>query len=354
MAGSPNPIALSERGWRITAALFCVFLLPVLVEMYQQRQWIAPLFGAALLYSVSYVFGLWPVRRRSLPWRLGFLLWMFGLYLAIESGTHGSQYPMLSFVLVTIMGVLRPPAAIPGGLALVVGVGLFVEVHVVDIVVLVASTVAMLGMFTLVVTNQKLSEARNEVANAAVERERARFARDLHDVLGHSLTTITVKLSLMRRLLEDGDPEAALREVADLEELSRQALADIRSTVASRRQVSLATELASVRELLRSASIKATLPSAVDDVPPALREPFGHVLREGITNVVRHSGATRCEVTLTANSLEIIDDGTGKAVLMGNGLSGLTERMAALGGALEAGPVPGGGFRLRVFVPGPR
>lgn len=123
-------------------------------------------------------------------------------------------------------------AAIPGGLALVVGVGLVVEVHVVDIVVLVTSTIAILGMFTLIVTNQKLSEARNEVANAALERERARFARDLHDVLGHSLTTITVKLSLMRRLLEDGDLETALREVTDLEELSRQALADIRSTAA--------------------------------------------------------------------------------------------------------------------------
>lgn len=109
-----------------------------------------------------------------------------------------------------------------------------------------------------------------------------------------------------------------------------------------------------MRELLRSASIKATLPSAVDDVPAELREPFGHVLREDITKVVRRSGASRCEVTLTGNSLEIIDDGTGKAVLMGNRLSGLTERMTALGGALEAGPVPGGGFRLRVFVPGPR
>lgn len=205
----------------------------------------------------------------------------------------------------------------------------------------------------------QLGQAREEIEALAAAAERDRLARDLHDVLGHSLTTITVKSGLARRLLESGgDPESALAELRDVERLSRQAHTEVRLTVSGRRRPSLAAELAGARAALRAAGISAVLPSSADHVPAELAEPFAYVLREGVTNVIRHSGATRCEVLVGDAWLEVRDDGRASghepgdgpgrnAAGPGNGLSGLSERLRAVGGRIEAGPLPGGGFRLR-------
>jgi two-component system sensor histidine kinase DesK len=217
-----------------------------------------------------------------------------------------------------------------------------------DTFVLIMLTVGMVTVSQLIRTINELRAAHDRIRALAVADERARLARDLHDVLGHSLTTITVKTGLARRILESGaEPARALAEVRDAERLSRQALTEIRATVSGYRQPSLAAELAGAHEALRAADIAAVFPQAVDDVAEELREPFAYVLREGVTNVIRHSGATRCEVRLQARSLEIRDDGRPAAPRhAGNGLAGLAERMAAVGGRLTAGPLPGRGFRL--------
>ncbi|MEN3538381.1 histidine kinase [Microbispora sp. ZYX-F-249] len=199
----------------------------------------------------------------------------------------------------------------------------------------------------------QLGQAREEIEALAAAAERDRLARDLHDVLGHSLTTITVKSGLARRVLESGgDPERALAELRDVERLSRQAHGEVRLTVSGRRRPSLAAELAGARAALRAAGITAVLPPSAGHVPAELAEPFAYVLREGVTNVIRHSGATRCEVLLGDSWLEVRDDGPGRrAVPPGNGLSGLAERLRAVGGRIEAGPLPSGGFRLRASRP---
>ncbi|WP_182906133.1 histidine kinase [Microbispora sp. H13382] len=199
----------------------------------------------------------------------------------------------------------------------------------------------------------QLGQARREIEALAAAAERDRLARDLHDVLGHSLTTITVKSGLARRVLESGgDPERALAELRDVERLSRQAHGEVRLTVSGRRRPSLAAELAGARAALRAAGITAVLPSSADHVPAELAEPFAYVLREGVTNVIRHSGATRCDVLLGDSWLEVRDDGPGRqAAPPGNGLSGLAERLRAVGGRIEAGPLPSGGFRLRASRP---
>ncbi|MGI5160850.1 sensor histidine kinase [Microbispora sp. CA-102843] len=195
----------------------------------------------------------------------------------------------------------------------------------------------------------QLGQAREEIAALAAAAERDRLARDLHDVLGHSLTTITVKTGLARRVLESGgDPERALAELRDVERLSRQAHSEVRLTVSGRRRPSLAAELAGARAALRAAGISPILPPSAAHVPAELAEPFAYVLREGVTNVIRHSGATRCEVLVGDDWLEVRDNGPGqKAAGPGNGLSGLAERLRAVGGQVEAGPLPAGGFRLR-------
>jgi len=209
-----------------------------------------------------------------------------------------------------------------------------------------AICVAQIGMFGVIRVNAELRAAQAELA---VTAERERMARDLHDVLGHSLTTITVKAGLARRLLEAGEQGRAADEVADVERLGRQALSDVRATVAANRVASLPRELAGAAEALRAAGIAADLPHAVDDVPAERQEVFAYVVREAVTNTIRHSGASRCTVRLTPTSVEILDDGVGSpaGTPSGNGITGLTERLAAIGGWVDAGPTPSGGYRLR-------
>jgi two-component system sensor histidine kinase DesK len=207
---------------------------------------------------------------------------------------------------------------------------------------------AMFGFFRVLQGNRALAEARAELARLAAENERNRIARDLHDLLGHSLTTITVKAELARHL-GGRDVGAALREIAEVEELGRRTLADVRAAVANYREVTLAGELSSGRELLRAVGITADLPAAAD--LPA-DELFGWVLREGLTNVARHSHARTCTVRIGSASVEITDDGIGGEAASGSGLSGLRERVEAAGGTLEAGPVRPRGWRLRVNLLG--
>lgn len=177
--------------------------------------------------------------------------------------------------------------------------------------------------------NQHLLLAQQELARLAVETERARIAADLHDILGHSLTVVTVKAELAQRLL-DVDVERARSELADLETLSRDALADVCSTALGVRGVSLPGEIAAARSALSAAGIAAELPTAADEVPSRLRERFAWTIRETVTNLVRHSRASRCEIRLTPHSLEVLDDGVGAAAPSGGqGLVSLRARGGA-------------------------
>lgn len=207
----------------------------------------------------------------------------------------------------------------------------------------------MFGSVQVLRGNQALAEARADLARLAAENERIRIARDLHDVLGHSLTTITVKAGLARRL-GAADPARALREISDVEALARRSLADVRAAVTGYRDVTLTGELAAGRELLRAAGIAADLPRAVDLVDPAHQELFGWAVREGLTNIVRHARASSCAVRLSPCSVEIVDDGIGGTWNQGNGLSWLRERVAAAGGVVDAGPAQPRGWRLSVSL----
>jgi two-component system sensor histidine kinase DesK len=209
---------------------------------------------------------------------------------------------------------------------------------------------AMFGFFMIIRNNIELTAARAEVARLAAENERGRIARDLHDLLGHSLTTITVKAALARRLAERGEAARSLTEIAEVEQLSRRTLADVRAAVAGHNDVTLAGELATSREVLRAAAIQAELPGSVDIVDPELSELFGWVVREAVTNVVRHSRAQHCLVNLGPRWIEIADDGRGGIGGAGNGLTGLRNRVGAVGGTLlSSGTLRG--WRVRAEVP---
>ncbi|WP_378738853.1 sensor histidine kinase [Nocardia brasiliensis] len=200
---------------------------------------------------------------------------------------------------------------------------------------------------------ERLAElARRQRAELDIVAERNRVARDVHDILGHSLTVITVKTELAQRLV-DVDLQRAKTELADIERLAREALAGVRDTVGGLREVSLRGELANARTALSAADIAADLPAdeRLPDTPHS--ELFGWVLREAITNVIRHSAARHCTVTVTASSIEVVDDGRGlgASAASGSGLAGLRARVTAAGGTLTLAVPEGGGVRVRANVP---
>ncbi|RNI20526.1 histidine kinase [Flexivirga caeni] len=195
----------------------------------------------------------------------------------------------------------------------------------------------------------QLRETRRVNAELMVQQERNRMARDLHDILGHSLTVITVKSELAGRLLDAGAGERARAEVADLERLSRTALADVRRAVEGYREISLSGELARAKEAFAAAGITARTPTALDQVPADLVEPFAWTVRECVTNVLRHSGATTCTISVGPGSITVEDNGIGAgSVVVGNGLAGLRERASAAGAVVITRPVEPHGFSVTV------
>jgi two-component system, NarL family, sensor histidine kinase DesK len=209
--------------------------------------------------------------------------------------------------------------------------------------------------------NRELRAARGELADLAVAEERSRIARDLHDTLGHSLSVIALKSELARRVLPT-DPARADAELADVERVARDALASVRETVSGYRQPTLAIELAGARAALAAAGIAGQVEPAPEGLPRDVDAMLGWAVREGVTNVLRHSDATTARIRVIADGpahvVEVVDDGQGTppgdvppGTRAGVGLAGLRERAARLGGSVEAGPLPDRGFRLRVSVP---
>jgi two-component system sensor histidine kinase DesK len=212
------------------------------------------------------------------------------------------------------------------------------------------ATLAIWGIRQAVNRNVEVLAVREENARLALSDERNRFARDLHDILGHSLTVITVKAELANKLF-DVDPARARAELDDLERLSRDALADVRRAVEGYRELTLPGELARARAALSAAEIDPVLPNSTDEVPSERRELFAWTVREGITNVIRHSAARRCQVSLSADAVEIRDDGRGPTGgKPGHGLVGLRERAAAIGATVVTEPLDPG-FSLKVICP---
>jgi len=232
--------------------------------------------------------------------------------------------------------------------------------------------------------NHQLSQARAELAEMAVAQERERFARDLHDLLGHSLSVITLKAELAGRMLRDR-PDDAAREVGELEQVARTALSEVREAVSGYRQPTLEGELAGARMALSAAGIEADVQQARVSLDPAVEAVLAWTVREGATNVIRHSGARHCTLRITASltdaGVEVIDDGgggrddrgggrddrgggreganggggSGAANGGGHGIAGLAERARLVDGTIEAGSrAEEGGYRLAVTVPVPR
>lgn len=199
--------------------------------------------------------------------------------------------------------------------------------------------------------NAALRLSQEEIGKLAATAERERIARDLHDLLGHTLSVITLKAELASRLVGTDLPRAA-KEIREVEQVSRDALREVRAAVAGYR-TGLGTELANARRALEAADIDFAYQLGSEDVPPRVEQAFSMVLREGVTNVVRHSGARRCSLGVSKDHsrwiMELSDDGHGGVAQANSGLSGLRERLEAIGGSLTVDD--SSGVTLRAEAP---
>jgi two-component system sensor histidine kinase DesK len=219
-------------------------------------------------------------------------------------------------------------------------------------VVLIAGPAAV-AVSELLHTNTRLLLAQQEIGRLAVAEERSRFAGDLHDLLGHTLTLMQVKLQIARRT---PDLAMARSTIGELERLTRSALDEVREVVGGYRQPTLDAELAGVRVALDAAAIHLAVEDTTGPLPAGVEAALSWSLREAATNLIRHSGATTCRVWISSDDLNawliVEDDGRGAPpVFTESGLTTLRHRVQSTGGCVQAANRERGGFMLRVDVP---
>ena len=276
------------------------------------------------------------------------------------------SFAVLFVYVVAACGLLLPPR-LAGAVTATTAAGAAVALALADAssstvaaytltIVAIGTMMAAFGYATR--TNRRLREAREELARLAVAEERLRIARDLHDLLGHTLSLVAIKVELSRKLVAT-DPARAEAELTDVQQVTRQALREVRDAVTGYRRLVLPEALDGARAALTAAGIDCRIDAPGEELGADVENVLAWAVREASTNVVRHSGARTCAITLSKEdgnvALLVEDDGSGPTLDNGDGtgLAGLTERTHRLQGTLEAGARPDGGFRLRVTLPTP-
>lgn len=357
--GAPERFDLRElltTSWRSDSVRYSapslVFLLFVIVPAWAALGWVQALTATVLclLFGVSFAYAgaVRPYGLRATAGWLG-VMWLILALLALV--IHGDIAYLVMFVLmghaIALPWVWGRVAVLVIGLA---GLTYGIATENTVVVVLDLAGVALgLGIAASIhkgILEDQLEAVQRRNAVLAVSAERERIGRDLHDILGHSLTTITVSAQLAQRLV-DLDPDAARAQIQEIERIARQSLADVRATASGMQQVRAATEIASARSVLTAAGIEPLTPVSLPVLPDADAELLGYVVREGVTNVVRHSQATRCRIHLDPHGVSIEDDGVGlPAGTPRTGLDGLRRRVEEAGGTLTLGAGRDGGTLL--------
>ena len=348
-------------GWGIVWAAFMVPVVRVgLAQGSSGGVWgaVSAVVSCACLYAACSL----SVRRvrQGMTWpsRLSLLLIIIGALTATGAALGvGSPGLQLVVFLAVVLAFSLPWQAAIGPIAILSGTLFLVPRMIPSWSASEDAWIALLGAGSACVFGRYIMEQRRmarileqRTHELEINEERNRMARDMHDILGHSLTVIALKSELATRLV-DVAPDQARAELDEVQSLARSALADVRATVNSYRELSLAGELARATSVLTSAGIRADLPLTVEAVDPELRELFAWVVREGVTNVVRHAHASHCKVELTSNSIEVTDDGIGldsAGAGDGHGLEGLRQRCQDNGADLTIeAPSGGSGTVLR-------
>jgi two-component system, NarL family, sensor histidine kinase DesK len=344
-----------ETGW--TPYVWLIYLFPFLAYPALARasalQWGATIAGLAL-FLVLYLRSYWLKGGKALGCAAGILL--LGVLFAPFNPGAGTLFVYAAAV-VSKAGSPRTAWVFLGGIEIVIALEA-------SLARLSPYTWVSAAVFTLLIgavcirgaevrrANARLRMAQEEVERLAKTAERERIARDLHDLLGHTLSLITLKAELAGKLVER-DPERAGREIREVERISREALREVRAAVAGYRSEGLQAELARTRLALEAAGLRFeyfTQPVALD---PEAETVLALALREAVTNVVRHAGAGACRIALEQTEaetrLEVRDDGRGGAAPEGIGLASMRERVEGLGGRLERRAETG--TSLRIVLP---
>ncbi|WP_141583179.1 sensor histidine kinase [Actinomadura sp. WMMA1423] len=365
----PRPTVIAAIIVGMTVLTLAGFLLPALwyeiVDRRDAGRLVLALLGAGAAFAL-YARLLWQnLMRRTAPahglglaaiaaicWALPPLLGTgqgWGNALLVPAGLIAVVLPVREAIAVTAAAtVLTPVYGVLLGLP-----ALTVMYEVTGVPLGAFSGYVTVWLFHVV---QELREARAELARSAVGEERLRFARDLHDVLGHSLQAVALRAEVAERFLERDDGRVR-KELTEIQTMARDAVRDVREVVRGYRATSLRTELDGMSAVLRAAGIRCERPEVSPDLPAHVHEPLGWVAREAATNVLRHSSATWCEITVRSGRgevrLEIVNDGAARRAAgdAGSGLAGLAERITAAGGAFQAGPAGDGTFRVAAAVP---
>jgi two-component system, NarL family, sensor histidine kinase DesK len=382
---SPLVVAsgISLRLWRLYAQAWLICLLFPLLTLIQQPppppQLLLALAGLAV-FVIAYTRIMWshPLHtsaRDRWPLRASVLL-LTGLtaLVLVLSLTYGSAFLWLLIGVSAMAGVMLPARSaflavmlltlltFGSSVGIAGGIGAADWLHIVPLVLLVRGLgLDMAGLARLASALREVHAARGELARMAVVEERLRMARDLHDLLGQSLSMITLKSELAARLVGH-DPAQAAQEMRAVEQAARHALREVRATVAGYRQPTLQSELDGARQLLAAAGIDYTIEQMTEALPAAVDAVLAWTVREGVTNVVRHSRAACCRIRIATApgsvTTEVINDricaheAHDTPARMGSGLAGLTDRVTAQGGQLVAGSLDNDkGFRLWVQLP---
>lgn len=324
------------------------------------------LLGLQLRHSFAAARGERP--RRGV-WTLSLMtVLVYVSLLKLGSNWTSAQALVAASALMTLRGRLsRLTAAVP-----VVGTAIYVPIYdtvtfptqmdartvafdsMYWLVGLTALTAVLYGVTWLVGTADALRAARSEFAELAVGRERLRVSRDLHDLLGQSLSAVSLKGDLALRLLSE-DPRRARQEIASLTQVARDALHGVRAITWDAHTIGLETELDGAARLLSAASVQVEISATATNLDPRIEEVFAWAVREGVTNVLRHSHATRCSIVLRRSdcriSLVIENDGALSPTGGGAGLRGLAERARSASGDVGITHTRDGCFRLEVTVP---
>lgn len=357
------PPHLADQGWAPLWTLLYLGFLFMNWSQYRQAYWLPATVLSIAVFLPLFFYGHWHCGWRRLA--VAAAIAALGFALA-PLNTCSNTYLIYAGAMLGASGLrLRTSIAVLfAGLALYALELLLLQwplEYLLLSVFITAIVGTAIGMANYYHREKRLRQAELQLSHDEVRRlaslaERERIGRDLHDLLGHTLSLITLKSELAVKLF-DRDPLAARREIVDVERVARDALGQVRRAVSGIRVAGLGAELASARLLLESSDVRLdyTLPDA--GMPSEIETVLALTVREAVTNIQRHARATRARVQVAVDDgeahLVVADDGVGQAVVPGNGLSGMRERLQLLGGRLEIDSVRGKGTRITARLPLP-
>ena len=302
-------------------------------------------YSLAILVVIAYLPAPWfGLRWATLQWfaLAAFAMLPYGRFVVAAGIVGGCAW---------YLGMTTADAPPPGAPGFILSLGLLVYFAAIQLL----GVVGLYGATRLVHLYDELRAARAGLADLAMGRERLRISRDLHDLLGQSLTAVSLKGDLAIGLLERGDVPHAIAEIDSLIAVARSALHDVLDIAQREPPIALASELDRMVDLLASTGTETRVDVTAGSLAPAIDELFAWALREGLTNVLRHSSATSCAIRITRSRatarLEIVNDGAMPVAPGGSGLNGLAARAAALSGAVHGRSFGDGQFQLVVEVP---